>query len=78
MSSPTQSDPRIVKDAGRDAPGVEPWIKVALTAFVPLVLALYLPIGLQPYLFMLGGAIVLWSGVMLVREQSNDDPEVRE
>jgi hypothetical protein len=78
MSSPTQSDPRAVDDVDRDSPGVEPWIKVAMTAFVPLVLAFYLPIVLRPYLFILGAAIVLWSGVMLVRQQSKDDPEVRE
>jgi hypothetical protein len=75
MSSPTQSDYRVDHETEGGAPGVESWVKVALAAFVPLVLAFYLPSVLQPYLFVIGALLVVWSIVMLVRQQRADDSE---
>ena len=76
MSSPTQPDERVVHDIGGEAPSLESWLKVGMVAFVPLVLAFYLPIVLQPYLFVTGAVLVLCSMVMLVRQhrKSNSDP----
>ena len=53
-----------------DAPGMEPWLKTSLGAFVPLVLAFILPRALQPYLFAVGALLVLCGIVMLVRQES--------
>jgi hypothetical protein len=44
---------------------------------VPLVLAFYLPIVLQPYLLVTGLAIVLWSIVMLVRQELGRSADAR-
>jgi hypothetical protein len=77
MSSPTQSDPTTTGEAGGNAASFEPWVKVALAGFVPLVLAFYLPIVLQPYLLVTGTAIVLWSIVMLVRQELRKSADAR-
>jgi len=52
-----------------DAPRMEPWLTVSLSAFAPLVLAFVLPRAVQPYLFTLGALLVLCGIVMLVRQE---------
>jgi hypothetical protein len=70
MSRSTDSDPRTaLSDETQDTPGVEPWIKISLAAFVPLVLAFYLPGEWQPALFVAGGLLVIVSIVALVRQE---------
>jgi hypothetical protein len=76
MSYPTNSDPRITTSAESDAPGVEPWLKISLTAFVPLVLAFYLPDEWQTALFVAGGLLVLAGIVALVRQERGKRSEI--
>jgi hypothetical protein len=70
MSRSTESDARtVVNDQSTDTPGIEPWIKISLAAFVPLVLAFYLPDEWQSPLFVAGGLLVLAGIVALVRQE---------
>ena len=69
MSSPTNTDSReITRDDDR-TPGVESWLKVMFLAFVPLVLAVYVPDAWQAYLLVAGALLLVWSFVMLFRQQ---------
>ena len=77
MSSPTQSDPDTTAVGTGDAPSLETWMKVAMAGIVPLALAYFLPIVLQPYLLVLGAALVLWSIVMLVRQERGKSADRR-
>jgi hypothetical protein len=77
MSSPTNTDSREITRDDEGAPGVEPWLKVSFLAFVPLLLAFYLPDGWKPYLFVAGGLLVLWSMVMLLRQERRGGRDVR-
>jgi hypothetical protein len=70
MSRSTDSDPRdVMNEESPDTSGVEPWIKISMAAFVPLVLAFYLPDEWQPLLFVAGGLLVLAGIVALVRQE---------
>jgi len=76
MTRSTDSDPRAVAhETTESAPGVEPWLKISLVAFVPLVLAFYLPDEWQLLLFAAGGLLVVAGIVALVRQERgrNDD-----
>ena len=63
MSRSTYSDSRAITPDEADATGVEPWLKISLAAFVPLVLAFYLPDEWRTALFVAGGLLVL--GVLI-------------
>ena len=52
-----------------DVPVSEPWLKVSLTGFVPLVLAFYLPAAYRPIPFLAGGLLVLCGMFMLIRQE---------
>ncbi len=69
MSRPQESDLRTITTAEADALRVEPWLKISLTAFVPLVLAFYLPDEWQSVLFAAGGLLVLAGMVALIRQE---------
>ena len=78
MSRSTDSDTRdVVSNEASDTPGVEPWIKISLAAFVPLVLAFYLPDEWQSHLFVAGGLLVLAGIVALVRQERRKSTDVR-
>jgi hypothetical protein len=77
MSRSTETDPRTAENgASNDAPGVELWIKISLLAFVPLVLAFYLPDEWQSSLFVAGGLLVLAGIVALVRQERRKSTDV--
>jgi len=70
MSRSTNTDVRnTVSDETHEKPGVELWIKISLAAFVPLVLAFYLPDEWQSALFVAGGLLVLAGIGALVRQE---------
>ncbi|MEO8562523.1 MAG: hypothetical protein ABI601_10640 [bacterium] len=69
MSHLQDSDPRAPIAVAADAPNVEPWLKISLVAFVPLVLAFYLPDEWQSVLFVAGGLLVLAGIAALVRQE---------
>jgi hypothetical protein len=77
MSRSTNSDPRdAVGGETHDLPRVEPWIKISVAAFVPLVLAFYLPDRWRPALFAAGGLLVLAAMVALVRQERGKSADV--
>jgi hypothetical protein len=45
----------------------EPWLAVAVTAFVPVILALVVPAQLKGALAGVAGALMLWSLWLLMR-----------
>jgi hypothetical protein len=69
MSPSTDSDARTTMTEETEKPGIEPWLKISTAAFVPLVLAFYLPDQWQPFLFVAGGLLVLAGIIALVRQQ---------
>jgi len=69
MSRSTDSDARTSMTDETERPGVEPWLKISMVAFVPLALAFYLPDQWQPFLFVIGALIVIAGIVALVRQQ---------
>jgi hypothetical protein len=54
--------------AEHDAPGFEPWLGILLAAFVPAIVAIYVP-GLRTALFSLTGVLLVVGLVALVREE---------
>lgn len=78
MTTPMNSETRSALAVEDDAPRMEPWLKVSFGAFIPLALAFLLPKTVQPYLFALGGLLVLCGIVMLVRQERSRQPEVRQ
>jgi hypothetical protein len=77
MTSPANTEDRSAFANEGDAPRMESWLKVCLTAFVPLVLAFVLPKAVQPYLFTVGGLLVLCGIVMLIRQERGNKVDVR-
>lgn len=66
-TEPTQ--PRADSSGHDDIPKMEPWLAVALTSFVPVVLALFVPLSLHFPLYA-GGGVLLGAGiVMFVRSE---------
>jgi hypothetical protein len=57
------------KASVQEVPSLEPWLIVAFVGFVPLMAAFMLPGTLVAHLLALGGAMIVTSGVMLVRQE---------
>jgi len=64
-------------DQATYSPGVEPWLKISLAAFVPLALAFYLPDEFQAYLFVAGGLLVLAGIAALIRQEMRGSGDAR-
>ena len=53
----------------REIPRFEPWLRVALAAFVPSIAALFLPRALHAPTFAIAGLMVLIAFAMLVVQE---------
>ncbi|HEV7994513.1 MAG TPA: hypothetical protein VGP25_22010 [Gemmatimonadaceae bacterium] len=86
MSSPLKLDRRpatteldhSVATPEQDVPDTEPWLRVSLAGFVPLVLAIYLPAAYRPIPFVAGGLLVTCGIVMLIRQELRKSSSARE
>jgi hypothetical protein len=71
MNSESTNTVRYPGPSSTDAPGraIEPWFAILLSALVPLVGALFVPISFRLPMYVVGGALCIWGLVLLVRHE---------
>jgi len=57
------------KETVDQIPSLEPWLKVAIAAFIPMTAAFMVHADVVPYMFGAGGALTITSLVMLMRQE---------
>jgi hypothetical protein len=61
------------KSAGgqpHDVPSFHPWLRVMVAAFIPLLIAFFVPKTIQIYLFVLAGAALVFGLVLFFKEEA--------